>query len=299
MTIDQLNTDFGIAGKLTLVEGPGGLTMLDVSTALATARVSPYAGQVLAYRPTGQTEDLLFLSQQAYYAPGKAIKGGLPVCWPWFGPDPDGLGRPGHGFVRNRAWSLLSTAERPDGTIEIRLGLSDTEETRAIWPHSFELELRAIIGATLEVALITRNRGTEAFPLTQALHSYFRVGDIAQARVLGLEGCTYIDKMDNSTEKPQAGAVTISGETDRIYTGVGPHLSIEDQALGRTLALTSQGSASAVVWNPWAATAQAMADLGDDDYKSMLCVETTNAGPDVVTVAPGGEHVMQVAIAVK
>ena len=290
MNIQKMNADFGIGDRLRIVAGKGGFPMVELDTGAARAQISIYAGQVLSYRPAGQIQDLLFLSETAYYAPGKAIKGGMPVCWPWFGPDPEGKGRPGHGFVRNRPWNLLGTEALADGRFEVRLGLSDSEETREIWPQAFELELRAMVGESLETELITRNKGAAAFDLSQALHTYFRVGDIGRTEVLGLDGMSYIDKLDDGAEKIQQGAVRIDGEADRIYTGVDGDLEIRDQALGRSIRIATSGSASAVVWNPWAATAASMDDLGDEDYKVMICVETTNAGPNVVRLTGGGEH---------
>jgi glucose-6-phosphate 1-epimerase len=290
MSIESLNGEFAIAGKVAVVAGPGGLPMVDVDTGAARARISIHAGQVLSFHPKDQAADLMFLSEKAHYADGKAIKGGVPICWPWFGPDPEGKGRPGHGFVRNRAWTLRGTEALADGRVRVRLGLTDTEETRTLWPHAFDLEVQATVGASLETALVTRNRGTAPFALSQGLHTYFRVGDIGRVAVTGLDGRTYIDKMDGGKEKIQRGPVTIDGETDRIYTGVAGTLAIEDAALGRRISIAASGSASAVVWNPWAATAASMADLNDDDYKVMICVETTNAGPDVIQVPAGGEH---------
>ncbi|MEO5337485.1 MAG: D-hexose-6-phosphate mutarotase [Magnetospirillum sp. WYHS-4] len=290
MTAERLNAEFAIAGRLWVVDGKGGLPMIEIEACGSRASISIHAGQVLSFRPAGQDEDLLFLSDKAYYAAGKAIKGGAPVCWPWFGPDPEGKGRPGHGFVRNRPWTLRSTQTLADGRIRVRLGLCDTEETRALWPQAFDLELAATVGEALEIALVTRNKGAEPFSLSQGLHTYFRIGDIGSTEVLGLEGRGYIDKMDGGSEKLQRGPVTIVGETDRIYTGVAGDLAIRDTALGRTIRIASSGSASAVVWNPWIATAASMADLNDDDWKVMLCVETTNAGPDVIQVPAGGEH---------
>lgn len=297
MDIRDLARRFGIDNRVSVTEGRGGLVMVEVTTDHATAVISSYAGQVLSYRPRGQ-RDLLFLSESAYYAAGKAIKGGVPICWPWFGPDPEGKGRPGHGFVRNRQWDLLGAEARADGSVRVSLGLGDTEETRAVWPHAFSLGLEVTVGASLEVALITRNRGVAPFDLSQGLHTYFRIGDIARTRVFGLEGCAYLDKMEGGVEKRQTGAVTITAETDRVYTGVTGPLEIDDGGLDRRIRITSTGSASAVVWNPWAATAKAMADLGDDDYLRMICVETTNAGPDVIRLAAGAEHRLTACYAV-
>lgn len=290
MTTAQLNTDFAIDGRLAVVEGAGGFPVVEITTPQAKAKISVYAGQVLSFQPTGQKDDLLFLSQSAYYATGKAIKGGVPICWPWFGPDLEGKGRPGHGFVRNRPWNLLGTAQLPDGRVQARLGLVDTAETRAIWDHAFELELTVTVGHELDVALTTRNKGDAAFPLSQGLHTYLAVGDIDQVKVHGLDGFAYLDNLHGCAQKVQQGAVIIAGETDNIYLDVGNVLEVEDLGLNRRITITSRGSASAVVWNPWASTAASMADLGDDDYKRMLCVEATNTRTDTVTVAPGGEH---------
>ncbi|GJL75522.1 D-hexose-6-phosphate mutarotase [Nitrosomonas sp.] len=288
MNSEQLNADHGIAGQVEFIEGNGGLTMIQVSTPKANALISIHAGQVLSYQPSGE-EDILFLSSKAYYQDGKAIKGGAPVCWPWFGPDPEGRGRPGHGFVRNRPWNVLSTEATPDDDIKITLGLTDTPETREIWPHAFELTQEIVVGDSLNLTLITRNTGSELFSITQAFHTYFKVGDITQTSVMGLQDCTYTDKVDNSAEKKQEGVVTIASEVDRIYHNVSNTMIIDDKALDRCIQILSQGNKTAVVWNPWEKISAEMADLEDADYKRLLCVETTNAASDVIAIAPGQE----------
>lgn len=289
MTIEQLNAQFGIAGQLEFVAGKGGLPMIQVNSAKAKALISIYAGQVLSFKPGNEPEDVMFLSEKAYYQDGKAIKGGTPICWPWFGADPEGKGRPAHGFVRNRPWHVIATQATVNGDIVVTLGLTDTPETQAIWPHSFILNQEIIIGDSLNLSLMTRNTGKEKFSITQALHTYFKVGNIAQAKVLGLEGCDYIDKVDSNAQKQQTGAVTIDSEVDRIYLGVGNAMIIEDSALNRRIQITSQSSKTAVVWNPWEKISKEMADLEDTDYQRLLCVETTNAANDVVEVGPGSE----------
>ena len=195
MNIEQLNTTHGIADQLKFVEGKGGLPFIEISNAKASALISVYAGQVLSFQPVNEPDDLLFLSEKAYYQAGKAIKGGAPVCWPWFGADPQGLGRPAHGFVRNRLWNVVGSEATAAGDTKVTLGLMDTAETRTIWPHSFSLTLEITVGDSLNLELITRNTGTQAFCITQAFHTYFKVGDISQASVLGLEGTDYIDKV--------------------------------------------------------------------------------------------------------
>lgn len=290
MSLEQLNQQYKIADQLEFIEGKGGLPMIRIRSTKATALISLYAGQVLSFQPKGETDDVMFFSSKAYHQNGKAIKGGTPICWPWFGADPEGKGRPGHGFVRNRSWNVIATEALSNGDIKVTLGLDDTPETRAIWPKAFSLRQEIVIGDTLTLTLITRNTGKENFSITQALHTYFKIGDIAQVKVLGLEGCYYIDKVSGgSAQKQQSGAVIIESEVDRIYLNVGNTLTIDDASLKRHIQITSQGSKTAVVWNPWEKISQEMADLEDDDYKRLLCVETTNAASDVVEVAPGGE----------
>ncbi|MCC6917451.1 D-hexose-6-phosphate mutarotase [Nitrosomonas sp.] len=289
MNIGQLNRNYGIGKQVVFTEGEGGLPFVHVSSDKASALISVYAGQVLAYRPKGVQDDLLFLSKRAYYQPGKAIKGGVPVCWPWFGPDPEGLGRPAHGFVRNRMWDVIESSTTPEGDIRIVLGLTGTEETRSIWPRSFILRLEITIGDTLNLELVTRNSGSQACTITQAFHTYFSVGDIHQTHVSGLENTRYIDKVDDNLEKNQTGAVTINAEVDRIYQSVGSDLIIHDIAHKRRIYITSKGNRTAVVWNPWAKISVEMADLEDDDYLHFICVETTNAAIDRVHIQPGSE----------
>ncbi|SEA30240.1 glucose-6-phosphate 1-epimerase [Thiothrix caldifontis] len=275
---------------ITHVAGKGGLPMINVSNDHADAVISVYAGQVLSFTPKGAA-DVLFVSDKAYYAEGKAIKGGVPICWPWFGADPEGKGRPAHGFMRNRMWSEWETRENADGSTTVILGVESSPETLAIWPHAFRLAMEITVGKTLQLALVTRNTGDAAFTITQAMHTYFAVGDIAQATVTGLEGTQYLDKAadGNGATKQQDGAISIVGEVDRVYLGVPAELAIVDGALNRTIRITSSGNNTAVVWNPWAKIAAGMADLQDDDYTRFVCVETTNAADDVVEVAAGSE----------
>ena len=288
MNLEKLNAQCAIE-ELQFVKGPGGLVMAEIENDFAKARISTYSGQVLSFQPHGE-EELLFVSELAYYQPGKAIKGGMPICWPWFGPDPEGKGRPGHGLVRAAQWEVLLTQQMDNGATRLRLGITENDETLAVWPHNFALALEVTVGRQLDVSLITINTGESELILTQALHTYFRVGDIGRVAVEGLDGCTYIDKMDDAKEKRQQGAVTISERTDRIYNGVSGDLVISDQSLSRRIRIRSEGSNSAVVWNPWIEQSAEMGDFGDEEYRQMICVETTNTGHDQVTVPGHGEY---------
>jgi glucose-6-phosphate 1-epimerase len=291
LDIDALNAEFGIDGTLRIVAGRGGFTMIEVYNGLANALISPYGGQVLSYCPAGVAQDLLFVSERAFFAPGKGIKGGVPICWPWFGADAAGQGRPAHGFARSVPWSILATSALPSGATRITLGLADDADTQVLWPHHFNLLVEVTVGATLGVELITRNAGDQPFQITQGLHTYFRVGDATRVRLLGLDGCSYIDKAAGAKDAivTQAGPVTVAAEVNRIYESVPPVLTLEDPVLGRRIRIASRHSATCVVWNPWIETSRAMADLDDRDYRIMLCVETVNTASEVIGVPGGGE----------
>lgn len=289
MNFDQLR-EYEIKDELQFIEIEHGFVYAEINNAKAHATISTYSGQVLSYRPTHQQDDLLFVSDQAYYEDGKAIKGGIPVCWPWFGADPDNQGRPAHGFVRNRQWAVSGSESLADGSTKVVMSLIDTDETRKTWPHPFRLSIEITVGDSLTVALVTQNSGDKSVTISQALHTYFHVGDISKVRVLGLDGIEYLDKAADSALKTQSGPVIIDGEVDRIYTDVTGELVIDDESLGRKVRITSSGCRTAVVWNPWIEIAASMGDLGDSDYRKMLCVETANAGPETVTIIAGDEY---------
>jgi glucose-6-phosphate 1-epimerase len=286
MKIEQLNTQHGIADQLQFVDGNGGFPNIAIDNGKAKALISVYGGQILSYQPTNEPEDLLFLSTKAYFQQGKAIKGGTPICWPWFGPDPEGIGRPSHGFVRNRLWMVKETKTSQDGDTRVSLGLVNTSDTEEIWPQAFDVTITFTVGETLTIELITQNTGDQAFSISQALHTYFNVGDIHQVQVLGLNGSNYLDKVEGGQQKTQQGVVKISAECDRIYTAPPSKLIIDDAALDRRIHIISEGSRTAVVWNPWIKNSASMADLEDTDYQRFLCVETANAAQDIVTVLP-------------
>ncbi len=289
MNFDQL-CEYEIENELQFVEIEHGFTYIEINNAKAHATISTYSGQVLSYRPKTQQDDLLFVSDKAYYENGKAIKGGIPVCWPWFGADPDDLGRPAHGFVRNRQWEVTGSESLADGSTKVVMGMVDSDDTREIWPHPFKLSIEITVGDSLKVALVTHNTGDESITISQALHTYFYVGDISKVQVLGLDGTDYLDKVDGFAEKTQSGPVTIDGEVDRIYRGVTAELVIGDESLGRKVRIVSRGCSTAVVWNPWSEIAASMGDLNDDDYRKLICVETANAGPETVDITAGSDY---------
>lgn len=293
-TLDSLNARFAISGHVHFGESAPGLPMIDIQTPHARARVALQGAQVLTWQPNGQ-KPVLWVSGATQYVPGKAVRGGVPVCWPWFGAR-DGL--PAHGFVRTRLWEVRETSQNAAGQVVLRLGTADDANTRALWDHAFDLELIVTVGQTLSMALVTHNTGTAAFTITDALHSYFHTGDIAHTTVQGLDGCAYLDKVQNFAPARQTGAIAFTQETDRIYLDTTSDCLIEDKAWGRSIRVAKQGSTSTVVWNPWREREKALTDMAAGEHREMVCVETCNAGPDQITLAPGGAHTLAALISV-
>jgi len=278
-----------------LIENKIGFPMLQIDNKYATAVISLYGAQVLSYKPkTQDAKELLFVSDNAYFEQGKAIKGGIPICWPWFGNDPENLGRPAHGFARNTLWQHESTTAAKQGETQVTLSLNDTATTQTLWPHAFKLTLIVTIGKTLHLSLQTTNTGNEKFTITQALHTYFAIADIKQTRVTGLDKVHYIDKtVESDTPIEQIGDVIVDQEVDRIYTDAPSEITLFDDDNNEQVSIRSSGSKTTVVWNPWAEGAAKMGDLTDDGYQYFICVETANAASDTVQIAPQESFIIE------
>lgn len=267
-----------------------------VETPLATAAISVFGGQLLSFIPKGG-QDLLWLSPSAQALP-TPIRGGSPVCWPYFGKQGQGGDVPSHGFVRNVPWTLQQATRDADGSVVLTLA------PPALDSLDLRLSMQLRIGRTLEQRLVTENTGTQPVSFTQALHNYFRVSDATQVSVSGLDGLTYLDKFENyATPRTQQGDWSLNdprdpGRSDRIYTQAGGRYVLKDPGLKRSIEITTQGSRSLVAWNPGQAGAAKMADVGAG-WKDYVCLEAANAGPDVVTLAPGARHVLQQTLAAK
>lgn len=288
---EQLNALHGLTGTVAFETGQGGLTRAVITNASATAEIYLQGATVTAYQPRGESP-VLWLSPQAQFQAGKAIRGGIPVCWPWFGPHPKDASKPQHGFARNLEWSCVNTRALSAALTEVELRLTDSDATRALWPHAFELTLRVTVGDVLQLDLTARNPGPEPVELGAALHSYFHVGDIREVEIHGLERTRYFDQVAGNQEQTQAGPVNIGEEVDRIYFDTEADCVIRDPNLNRSLRVAKLGSRSTVVWNPWIAKSGRMADFPDDGYRTMVCVETTNAARDLRTLSPGDEHTL-------
>ena len=298
MTWQRLNVQFGIPGAAEFEEGEGGLVRLAITAGGSKAQVYLLGGQVTSFVPAGG-DDVFWVSDESAFAVGRPIRGGVPVCHPWFGEKADQPGAPLHGFVRLMPFDVESVAQQPDGEVTAVLS-SKFGGGQVGWPSDFEVRHRITVGPELTLALETCNCGEEDMTITEALHSYFRVSDVRNVTVTGLAGREYFDKVTGQTGQRQQGqAIAFVGETDRVYRQADGDCVLVDRGLDRQIRVAKSGSNSTVVWNPWAEKARAMADFGGEEWTGMLCVETANALDDVVTIPPGQSHTMRARISVE
>lgn len=286
-TIDNLNDAFGRPGAARFEMRLGGPVAI-LTRHRASAVVALQGAQVLSYVPAGG-EEVLWLSPVAQLGTAKAVRGGIPVCWPWFGPHPGDASKPAHGFVRAAPWQVIETAA-DDRATRVTLRFDATTIDPALWPHQAIATLTVELGDSLKVTLETVNEGSNELRLSQALHSYFTVGDVAHAVISGLDQRRYIDQLDRSAAPVQSGDILIAAEVDRIYQDTADDVIITGASGGRAIKVAKSGSASTVVWNPWLEKGERLGDLGAGGHFRFVCIETANAGSDIKTLRPGARH---------
>lgn len=284
MDTGALNALFAISGHLHFEAGEGGLSKAVINNPYASCEIYLHGAHVTSFKPHGHDE-LLWLSPTAQFDEEKAIRGGIPICWPWFGLQP---GKVQHGFARKSLWTLFGTTVNGKGETVLRLGLQDSEASRELFPYRFSAEYSVTIGKSLTLELKTINGGEKAFELSQALHTYFAVDSIDNVAVEGFEGISYIDTLDKNRVCTQEGVITFGEEVDRIYENDRSTSYLLDGK--RRVEIVKRGSNSSVVWNPWIKKAASMADFEDEGYKKMLCIETANAASDTRTLEAGECH---------
>lgn len=277
------------------MEGQGGLPMLKITTPSSTAEVYLHGAHVTSFTRIGE-EPLLFLSEHSRFEPGEPIRGGIPVIFPWFGAR-KGAGM--HGFARIKPWDLKEISPGPDGGISVRFRLPDCPEAQA-YP-SFDADYVVTVNDVLTLELIVTNKAEEAkLEFEQCLHTYFAVEKIAETSIVGLKGLSYLDKVDNFAEKTETHeAIRISSEVDRVYLDATGPVEIRDAARDRVIVVEKENSASTVVWNPWIAKAEQMADFGNDEYQRMVCVESGNVNANRTVLAPGDTSSLKVTLSAR
>jgi len=284
--------------SVRLVTGRGGLPRLDVVTPLAEAHVYLHGAHVAHYARAGRAP-VLFESARAWFEPGKPIRGGVPVIFPWFGPHADGSAMPAHGFARTRGWELESAAEE-NGEVILVLLLGPDETAQTLWPEggdAWSLRHRIRVGETLTMDLEISNGGVAPIRLEEALHTYFKVSDVRQIEVQGLEKTEYVTRIEDLPRKRQGSEpIRFTGETDRVYVNTEAALTIVDPGLGRRIRIGKEGSRSTVIWNPWVNKSLTMNDFLPDEWPGMVCVETGNVGENSLQIPAGGRHLSRTVI---
>jgi len=298
MNLEMVNRNFAIKECITFSSEPCGLPVAHIKNLQGSAIVALQGAHVMAFQPQGESP-VLWLSKHSHFRPGKAIRGGIPVCWPWFANHPADSSKPAHGFARTGLWDVTATRNLPDGSTKLQMELRDDTGTRKLWPYYFTIQLIITVGNRLEVELLFHNQNDKTFTCTSALHSYFAVSNTGNITITGLKGRNYIDKVLQGQLRQQQEPLTITEETDRIYLNTSADCLIEDRGWKRCIRIAKQGSQTTVVWNPWQEKATAMVDFGDDEYRGMVCVEAVNTADDVITLAPGEKHSLQTSISVE
>ncbi len=277
--------------------GEGGLRRAVLTGQGAEAHVYLHGAHVTHWQPAG-AKPVLWMSERSMFRDGEPIRGGVPVCLPWFGPDPHDTTLPNHGFARMSQWQVDESHVNGDGAAVITLSMRPNEQAAKRWPNNFVFRHTITCGRQLRMTLSVENTGRDPITITEALHSYFAVGDVRQISVTGLEGATYLSKVEGGV-KTQDGPIAIVGETDRVYMNNDATCELHDPVMNRRIIVSKKNARSTVVWNPWVNKSKAMPDFGDDEWPGMICIETANALDNAVTIAPGASHAMTAMIDVR
>jgi glucose-6-phosphate 1-epimerase len=293
MDLQTLSDQFAIPGVLTFSQNEQGLIRADITTPACTAELYLHGAHITQWQPSGQ-QPVLFLSERSFFTPGKAIRGGIPIIFPWFGartatPDSPRTDGPSHGFARTAEWTLAFAALAGDDLhLTLTLGPSDT--SRSLGYDQFALVYEITLGAELHLQLTVNNQGSQPLHFEEALHTYFSVGDAQQISIIGLSDTDYLDKTDNFKKKHQTDPLLkLTGETDRPYLNTTVPVNIDDPVYKRRLTIDKAESKTTVVWNPWSTLTATLPDMSPDCWLTMVCIETANVGPNAITL-PSGEH---------
>jgi glucose-6-phosphate 1-epimerase len=297
LDLDQLNEHFAIPGVLVFRATTSGLSYAAITTPQATATVFIQGAHLAAWQPAGQ-KPVIFLSRKSDFMPGKPIRGGVPIAFPWFAARHDGKTGPSHGFARIQDWTLAFAAMAGDD-LHLTFTLAPSEISRSLGFDNFHLAYQLTIGRALTMQLTVANEAPTPLVFEEALHTYYAVTDIHEINITGLDGVTYLDKVDDFKPKVQQGPVTITQQTDRVYLNTTTACIIHDTAAKRRIQVEKTGSNTTVVWNPWEDGARRIADLDPTEWHEYVAVETVNAAANTITLAPKATHVMHAHITVE
>jgi glucose-6-phosphate 1-epimerase len=292
--------DFPIQPQLSIAKDENGLEYIEIDNDLATAKIALQGGHIMSWQPKEQEHPVLWLSSNARQEKGRSIRGGIPICWPWFGAHPTDSTLCPHGFARVIPWQLIEAEPTRHGATRLTLQMTETAESRRQLSYPYLLSMTITIGDTLRIELSTTNKSSNPFMVGEAFHTYFNVSDIAKVKVKGLEDTLFADKVFNYERRLQHGDITFNGEFDRVYLNTTADCTIEDAGLNRRIRIGTSRSQSTIVWTPWADKAEQMADMGSkDEWRTTICVETGNALDNAVIISPNKTHTMSVEYSVE
>lgn len=294
--VSELERRFGIPDMAEVIEGNGGLPKVRITSPAGVGEMYLHGAHVTSWKPR-DGEEVLFVSSQSHWEHGRAIRGGVPVCFPWFGDKAGDTSAPAHGFVRTKPWQL-EAIEQDGDAVRVSMFTGSDETTRRWWPAEFRLVYRATFGLCLSLELVLTNTGTTLLTFEEALHTYHRVGRVEKVRLRGLDTVRYLDKTDSNREQTQHGDIVVASETDRVYMGTRHEIELEDPLLHRRTHVTKENSLTTVVWNPWVQKARALSDFGDDEWTQMICIETSNVSNFAVDLGPSQQHMMRAIVRV-
>jgi glucose-6-phosphate 1-epimerase len=266
------------------------MVIIEVNNDSASAKIALQGAHIFHYARKGE-KPILWLSEVSDFEVGKAIRGGVPICWPSFGLNNPDL--PQHGFARTAMFEHISTLELDDNTTEVILQLRYSKETLKLWDYKFELELKITVSDKLSMQLSTTNLDDKTFKITQALHTYFSISHISDAKVKGLDKKPYLDAL-TSEELTQNGDIIFEKEVDRVYQQVSSEIILKDK--NRTISIKNEGSSSVIVWNPWIEKCKRMSAIRDNAYNDFVCIESANAFDDFRLVEPSKTHTLKAVI---
>lgn len=290
LSIQTLNQQFALGDFLKFADHPSGLMMGLVKTPLCEARFFLQGAHVSHFHPTHTQRPILFMSEAAVYEPGRPIRGGIPICFPWFSSHPTQPTLPAHGWARTSVWQVTST----------RFASNQLEITLTLEHDDWQLTYHLTFGADLRASFEAKNASPNRRSFEIALHTYFDIGAIQETKITGdLSALPYLDQLTSEIHPPLSDAIKFQAETDRIYHGSAPNIQIHDERFSRVIHIHAENSNSTIVWNPWIAKSIRMADFGNDEYLRMCCVETANVRQHAITLAPHQAHVTQLTISVE
>ncbi|MCF6323816.1 MAG: D-hexose-6-phosphate mutarotase [Gammaproteobacteria bacterium] len=292
--VTKLNEQWRINDQLYFEPNHHGLIIANINNQHASASIALQGAHLVEWMPTGE-KPAIWLSPDATLASGKSIRGGVPVCWPWFGAHSTEADFPAHGFARTVPWQVINSSQQANSNTQITLQLDSANIPSQQWPYPTSAQCQITIGKTLEIALTTFNKGKNEITISEALHTYFAVSDVRNISIYGLDACHYLDKVDSMKTKQQTGNITFSHEVDRLYIDTEATCIIHDPGLARQIHIRKTGSCSTVVWNPWIEKSIQMGDMGRDGYLNMVCVESANAANNLITIPAGGKHQLSVS----